>query len=121
MIRQDRIALGVRASCLVALLAFVTLGIMHKPGITGVACLTGLLLVLADNFALLYFGWEGVGLASYLLIGFWFTDAAKAAAGMKAFVTNRVGDVGLGQLCRHRSAIPVKMPLLAPWVNKGFR
>ncbi|TXH45042.1 MAG: FUSC family protein [Actinobacteria bacterium] len=48
MIRQDRIALGVRASCLVALLAFVTLGIMHKPGITGVACLTGLLLVLAD-------------------------------------------------------------------------
>ncbi|MFI0432517.1 MAG: FUSC family protein [Candidatus Nanopelagicales bacterium] len=48
MIRRDRIGLGLRAASLVALLAFVTLGIMHKPGITGVACLTGLLLVLAD-------------------------------------------------------------------------
>ncbi|MBL8506799.1 MAG: NADH-quinone oxidoreductase subunit L, partial [Methylobacillus glycogenes] len=39
-------------------------------------------------------GWEGVGLASYLLIGFWFKDPAKTAAGLKAFVVNRVGDTG---------------------------
>lgn len=55
-----------------------------------------LLLVLADNYLLLYVGWEGVGLASYLLIGFWqFRDSAAVAA-KKAFVMNRVGDVGLG-------------------------
>jgi NADH-quinone oxidoreductase subunit L len=53
-----------------------------------------LLLVLADSLLLLFFGWEGVGLCSYLLIGFWYRDPAKAAAGTKAFVTNRIGDVG---------------------------
>ena len=51
-----------------------------------------LVLVLAANLPLMFVGWEGVGLCSYLLIGFWFTDEQKAAAGMKAFVTNRVGD-----------------------------
>lgn len=51
-----------------------------------------LLLVLGDNLAVMFVGWEGVGLCSYLLIGFWFTDKAKAAAGMKAFITNRIGD-----------------------------
>lgn len=51
-----------------------------------------LLLVLGDSLLTLFVGWEGVGLCSYLLIGFWFTDAQKAAAGMKAFITNRVGD-----------------------------
>lgn len=51
-----------------------------------------LLLVLGDNLLLMFVGWEGVGLCSYLLIGFWFTDREKAAAGMKAFITNRVGD-----------------------------
>ncbi|MFH0899356.1 MAG: proton-conducting transporter membrane subunit [Pseudomonadota bacterium] len=51
-----------------------------------------LLLVLGDSFILMFFGWEGVGLCSYLLIGFWYTDRSKAAAGMKAFVVNRVGD-----------------------------
>ncbi len=54
-----------------------------------------LLLVLADSFLLLYVGWEGVGLASYLLIGFWNYRPAYAAAANKAFVVNRVGDVGL--------------------------
>ena len=54
-----------------------------------------LLLVLADNFALLYFGWEGVGLASYLLVGFWQYKPSAAAAAKKAFVMNRVGDFGL--------------------------
>src|SRR5215471_2743239 len=53
-----------------------------------------LLLVLADNLPLLFVGWEGVGLCSYLLIGFWYEDAAKAWAGRKAFVVNRVGDFG---------------------------
>lgn len=53
-----------------------------------------LLLVTGDNLILMFFGWEGVGLCSYLLIGFWFRDADKAAAGMKAFVVNRVGDAG---------------------------
>lgn len=51
-----------------------------------------LLLVLGGNLLVMFTGWEGVGLCSYLLIGFWFTDDAKAAAGMKAFVTNRIGD-----------------------------
>ena len=54
-----------------------------------------LLLVLADNYLLLYVGWEGVGLASYLLIGFWNQNPAYAAAAKKAFVVNRVGDFGL--------------------------
>jgi NADH-quinone oxidoreductase subunit L len=53
-----------------------------------------LLLVMGDNFAMMFFGWEGVGLASYLLISFWYTDPEKAAAGMKAFVVNRFGDFG---------------------------
>jgi NADH:ubiquinone oxidoreductase subunit 5 (subunit L)/multisubunit Na+/H+ antiporter MnhA subunit len=53
-----------------------------------------LLLVLGDNFLLLFFGWEGVGLCSYLLIGFWYQDRNSARAGMKAFVVNRVGDWG---------------------------
>ncbi|HEY8452477.1 MAG: NADH-quinone oxidoreductase subunit L [Micromonosporaceae bacterium] len=51
-----------------------------------------LLLVLADNYLLLYVGWEGVGLASYLLIAFWFSRPAAATAGKKAFLMNRVGD-----------------------------
>ncbi|MCT2592135.1 NADH-quinone oxidoreductase subunit L [Streptomyces sp. N2-109] len=54
-----------------------------------------LLLVLADNFLLLYVGWEGVGLASYLLIGFWQHKPSAATAAKKAFLVNRVGDVGL--------------------------
>ena len=54
-----------------------------------------LLLVLADSYLSLYVGWEGVGLASYLLIGFWNQKPAYATAAKKAFVANRVGDVGL--------------------------
>jgi NADH-quinone oxidoreductase subunit L len=53
-----------------------------------------LVLVLGKNLVVLFVGWEGVGLASYLLIGFWFQDPAKTAAGLKAFVVNRVGDTG---------------------------
>lgn len=54
-----------------------------------------LLLVVADNYAVLYLGWEGVGLASYLLIGFWYHKPSAAMAAKKAFVMNRVGDAGL--------------------------
>jgi NADH-quinone oxidoreductase subunit L len=53
-----------------------------------------LVLVLADNLVLLFVGWEGVGLCSYLLIGFWYTEPANADAGKKAFIVNRVGDAG---------------------------
>lgn len=53
-----------------------------------------LILVLANNFLLLFFGWEGVGLVSYLLIGFWFKRESAVAGGLKAFIVNRVGDVG---------------------------
>jgi NADH-quinone oxidoreductase subunit L len=52
-----------------------------------------LTLVLGKNVLMLFIGWEGVGLCSYLLIGFWFTDTQKAIAGMKAFITNRIGDL----------------------------
>ncbi len=53
-----------------------------------------LTLVLAGNLLLLFVGWEGVGLCSYLLIGFWYRDLKNARAGMKAFVVNRIGDFG---------------------------
>ncbi|MGH8005531.1 MAG: NADH-quinone oxidoreductase subunit L, partial [Candidatus Binatia bacterium] len=53
-----------------------------------------LLLVLGENLLLLFVGWEGVGLCSYLLIGFWYSDEEKASAGKKAFIVNRIGDAG---------------------------
>src|SRR5262245_55988985 len=53
-----------------------------------------LTLVLANNYLLMFVGWEGVGLCSYLLIGFWFTKKSAADAGKKAFIVNRVGDFG---------------------------
>jgi NADH-quinone oxidoreductase subunit L len=57
-------------------------------------CFNMLLLVMGNNLPLLFFGWEGVGLCSYLLIGFWYTETEKANAGKKAFIVNRVGDLG---------------------------
>src|SRR6266567_5658780 len=53
-----------------------------------------LILVMADNYLLMFVGWEGVGLCSYLLIGFWYTRQSAADAGKKAFIVNRVGDFG---------------------------
>lgn len=53
-----------------------------------------LVLVLADSLPLMFVGWEGVGLCSYLLIGFWFEDLKKVQAGMRAFLVNRIGDAG---------------------------
>jgi NADH-quinone oxidoreductase subunit L len=63
-------------------------------------CAAMLILVLGKSLVLTFVGWEGVGVCSYLLIGFWFTDEAKATAGRKAFIMNRVGDFGfiLGML-----------------------
>jgi NADH-quinone oxidoreductase subunit L len=54
-----------------------------------------LILVLADNLLLLYLGWEGVGVCSYLLVGFWYSDPANGAAARKAFVVTRVGDTAM--------------------------
>ena len=54
-----------------------------------------LVLVLGANYPVMFIGWEGVGLASYLLIGFWFAESSNATAGRKAFIVNRVGDFGL--------------------------
>jgi NADH-quinone oxidoreductase subunit L len=53
-----------------------------------------LVLVLGASFPMMFIGWEGVGLCSYLLIGFWFTDKVNADAGKKAFIVNRIGDFG---------------------------
>ncbi len=78
-----------------------SVGYMHKdPGYwryfayLNLFMFSMLLLVLGDNLLLLFVGWEGVGLCSYLLIGFWYEDPEKASAGKKAFVVNRVGDFG---------------------------
>lgn len=54
-----------------------------------------LLLIMGNNYVLLFFGWEGVGLCSYLLIGFWYTNEAYGKAARKAFIMNRIGDLGL--------------------------
>jgi NADH-quinone oxidoreductase subunit L len=67
------------------------------------------LLVLADNLVLLYAGWEGVGLCSYLLIGFWFNKPSAAAAARKAFLVTRIGDVGL------------MLGILLLWYSFGYR
>jgi NADH-quinone oxidoreductase subunit L len=58
-------------------------------------CFSMLVLIMADNLAVLFVGWEGVGMCSYLLIGFWFSEEKNASAGKKAFVVNRIGDFGL--------------------------
>ncbi|UCH09661.1 MAG: NADH-quinone oxidoreductase subunit L [Fidelibacterota bacterium] len=83
------------------LIHIYSIGYMHgDPGIRRYFSFLNLFtfmmltLVLADNLVLLFLGWEGVGLCSYLLIGFWFDDEAKARAGMKAFIVNRIGDAG---------------------------
>jgi len=54
-----------------------------------------LILVMGNSYPVMFIGWEGVGLCSYLLIGFWWEDMEKAKAGMKAFVVNRIGDFGM--------------------------
>lgn len=86
-----------------------------------------LTLVMADNFVLLFLGWEGVGLCSYLLISFWFEDPEKAAAGKKAFIVNRIGDFGflvgmfliaskVGSLHFDKALVPAAVQSLSPEV-----
>jgi len=71
-----------------------------------------LMLVLADNLFLLYLGWEGVGLCSYLLIGFWYQDPANGAAARKAFIVTRIGDtamaVGLLLIYKHAGTLDIQ-------------
>ena len=78
-----------------------------------------LLLVLGQSMLLLFVGWEGVGLASYLLIGFWFSDADNAKAGKKAFITNRIGDAGflLGMFLLYHTFGTLDMDV----INAAFR
>jgi NADH-quinone oxidoreductase subunit L len=97
--------LGGVMACMVTVVAtaihIYSIGYMHDEpsywryfGYLNLFCFSMLTLVLGDNFVLMFFGWEGVGLCSYLLIGFWYKDHAKAKAGMKAFIVNRIGDFG---------------------------
>jgi NADH-quinone oxidoreductase subunit L len=88
-------------TCISTLVAIYSIGYVHgDPGYWRFFTYVSLfafamtLLVSANNFILLYMGWELVGLCSYLLIGFWFERPAAAAAGKKAFLVNRIGDVG---------------------------
>ncbi len=81
-----------------------------------------LLLVLGRSMLVLFVGWEGVGLASYLLIGFWFDELANAKAGKKAFITNRIGDAGflLGMFLLYRGFGTLDMDTLnAAFLNLG--
>ena len=70
----------------------------HKPRFMAYLSLftfSMLVLVVSDNFLQLFFGWEGVGLCSYLLIGFWYKKESANDAAIKAFIVNRIGDFGL--------------------------
>ncbi len=85
-----------------SLIHVYSIGYMHDdPGQSRYFALLNLflaamsVLVLADSYALMFVGWEGVGVASFLLIGFWYDRTANADAGRKAFIVNRIGDVGL--------------------------
>ena len=80
-----------------------------------------LLLVLGRSMLVMFVGWEGVGLASYLLIGFWFSDSANAAAGKKAFVTNRIGDAGflLGMFLLHKTFGTLDMDVINAAFNSA--
>jgi NADH-quinone oxidoreductase subunit L len=83
------------------LIHLYSVGYMHgDPGVAryfsylNLFIFSMLMLVMGNNLLLLYLGWEGVGLCSYLLIGFWYEKESAAKAGFKAFITNRVGDFG---------------------------
>jgi len=80
---------------------FYSIGYMHgDPGyyrffaFLALFVFSMLMLIMADNYLLMFFGWEGVGVSSYLLIGFWFRRTSAAVAAKKAFIVNRVGDLG---------------------------
>jgi NADH-quinone oxidoreductase subunit L len=89
-----------------------------------------LLLVLGSSYPLMFVGWEGVGLCSYLLIGFWFSEKANADAGKKAFIVNRIGDFGFlvamflifanfGSLTTPGSGGRLRLPLAGRWSRRS--
>jgi proton-translocating NADH-quinone oxidoreductase, chain L len=84
-------------------------------------CGAMLLLVLGDSLPVMFVGWEGVGLCSYLLIGFWYGETANATAGKKAFITNRVGDLGflIGMFLLFRAAGTLDIPALVDTARAG--
>ena len=84
-------------------------------------CGAMLLLVLGDSLPVLFIGWEGVGLCSYLLIGFWYGETANANAGKKAFITNRVGDLGflIGMFLLFRATGTLDIPALVDTARAG--
>jgi NADH-quinone oxidoreductase subunit L len=86
-------------------------------------CGAMLLLVLGDSLPVMFVGWEGVGLCSYLLIGFWYGETANATAGKKAFITNRVGDLGflIGMFLLFRAAGTLDIPVLVDSARAGSR
>ncbi len=94
-------AMTLMVLCVGTLIHVYSIGYMHKDpsywrffAYMNLFMFSMLTLVLGDNLLLMFVGWEGVGLCSYLLISFWYQDLAKAQAGKKAFITNRVGDAG---------------------------
>lgn len=78
-----------------------------------------LLLVLGESLLVLFLGWEGVGLASYLLIGFWFKDPEKVIAGKKAFIVNRIGDAGflIGIFLLFNTVGSLELPTINQWFD----
>ena len=102
-LRQDTLAAVMVAmvTCVATLIHVYSVGYMsHEPRVyrffsyLSLFSFAMLMLVTADNLLQLFFGWEGVGFASYLLIGYWYDRPAARAAAMKAFVVNRIGDLG---------------------------
>jgi len=79
-----------------------------------------LMLVMSNNLLQLFFGWEAVGLVSYLLIGFWFNKPSAVFANMKAFLVNRVGDfgfiLGIGLIAAYAGTLNVLVTLVSSWV-----
>ncbi|MBN2574595.1 MAG: NADH-quinone oxidoreductase subunit L [Deltaproteobacteria bacterium] len=84
-------------------------------------CGAMLLLVLGDTLPVLFIGWEGVGLSSYLLIGFWYKEHANASAGRKAFITNRIGDFGflIGMFLLFRATGSLDIPVILGAAQDG--
>ncbi|HEX7509634.1 MAG TPA: proton-conducting transporter membrane subunit, partial [Polyangia bacterium] len=84
-------------------------------------CGAMLMLVLGDSLPVVFIGWEGVGLASYLLIGFWYKEHANASAGKKAFITNRIGDFGflIGMFLLFRATGTLDIPSILDSAKGG--
>src|SRR5450432_1849476 len=84
-------------------------------------CGAMLVLVLGDNLPVMFVGWEGVGLCSFLLIGFWYTETANANAGKKAFITNRIGDLGflIGMFLLYQYAGTLNIPEITAAAQGG--